>query len=183
MSRLLAGHGAVVVDYDRIAHEVVAPGTPGLAALVAEFGPEVLDDDGALDRQRVADLVFGDPEALQRLNGIVHPLVGAAAAALMAGLPADAIVVHDVPLLVETGSAKGFDVVVVVAASPETQVDRLVGLRGMAEADARARIAAQAPLADKVAVADHVIDNDGPMEALAPQVEVVWADLRRRAER
>jgi dephospho-CoA kinase len=179
VSRLLARHGAVVVDADVIARDVVEPGTPGLAAVVAEFGAEVLRPDGTLDREALGRRVFADPAALARLNAIVHPLVGEEAArqleaAERAGAP---VVVHDVPLLVENGLQDRYDDVVVVAASPQTQLDRLVRLRGMDEEAARARLAAQAPLADKLAVATYVIDNDGPLADLAPQVERVWQAL------
>jgi dephospho-CoA kinase len=147
--------------------------------VVAEFGAEVLRPDGTLDREALGRRVFADPAALARLNAIVHPLVGEEAArqleaAERAGAP---VVVHDVPLLVENGLQDRYDDVVVVAASPQTQLDRLVRLRGMDEEAARARLAAQAPLADKLAVATYVIDNDGPLADLAPQVERVWQAL------
>lgn len=180
VTRRLAGLGAVVIDADLIAREVVAPGTPGLAAVAAEFGAGVLRPDGSLDRDRLGSMVFADPGARARLNAIMHPLIGAATAGRFAAAPADAIVVHDVPLLVEVGLARAYDAVIVVAASPETQLARLVGNRGMTEEDARARIAAQAPLADKVAIADHVITNDGARRDLDDQVRRVWRELRAR---
>ena len=180
VSALLASYGAVVLDADAMAREVVAAGTPGLAAVVEVFGPEVLRPDGTLDRERLGRTVFGDPEQLARLNAVVHPLVGERYAALQAQAESAGaeVVVHDVPLLVENGLADRYDEVVVVAASPETQLDRLVRLRGMDPDDARARIAAQAPLAAKLAVATHVVANDGPLDELAPQVERLWAALR-----
>lgn len=180
VSRLLAERGAVVLDADLVAREVVAPGTPGLAAVVAEFGEAVLRADGSLDRAALGAVVFADPAALQRLNAIVHPLVGERTAELLqrARDAAARVVVHDVPLLVENGLQDSYDAVVVVAASPQTQLDRLVRLRGMDEQEARQRIAAQAPLADKLAVATHVIDNDGPLDRLAPQVDALWPVLR-----
>ena len=180
VSALLASYGAVVLDADAMAREVVAAGTPGLAAVVEVFGPEVLRPDGTLDRGRLGRTVFGDPEQLARLNAVVHPLVGERYAALQAQAESAGaeVVVHDVPLLVENGLADRYDEVVVVAASPETQLDRLVRLRGMDPDDARARIAAQAPLAAKLAVATHVVANDGPLDELAPQVERLWAALR-----
>ncbi|MGP3921746.1 dephospho-CoA kinase [Streptomyces sp. 8N616] len=183
VSRLLASYGAVIVDADRIAREVVEPGTPGLAAVVAEFGPEILAPDGTLDRPRLGTVVFNDPERLRALNAIVHPLVGARSAELEASAAgADAaVVVHDVPLLTENDLAGLYDLVVVVDASPGTQLDRLVGLRGMAESEARSRMAAQATREQRLAVADLVIDNDGPLEALEPQVRKVWEELRERA--
>jgi dephospho-CoA kinase len=177
VARQLAELGAVVIDSDRIAREVVEPGTPGLTAVVAEFGPEVLAPDGTLDRPKLGRIVFGSPERLAALNAIVHPLVGARAAELTAAAGPDAVLINDVPLLAENGLAKLYDLVVVVDASPSTQLDRLVRLRGMPEADARARMAAQASREERLAVADVVIDNDGPLEALAPQVRALWARL------
>ena len=180
VSRLLAERGAVIIDADLVAREVVEPGTPGLAAVVAEFGDDVLREDGSLDRPGLGAIVFADASALKRLNAIVHPLVGERTAEqLQRARDAGAeVVVHDVPLLVENGLQDMYDEVVVVAASPETQLHRLVQLRGMDEQEARQRIEAQAPLADKLAVATHVIHNDGPIEQLAPQVDAVWGALR-----
>ncbi|MFF6775053.1 dephospho-CoA kinase [Streptomyces sp. NPDC012637] len=181
VSRLFVSYGAVLIDADRIAREVVEPGTPGLAAVVAEFGEGILTPEGTLDRPALGAIVFADAERLAALNAIVHPLVGARSAELegLAG-PGD-VVVHDVPLLTENGLAPLYDLVVVVDASPETQLDRLVRLRGMTEPEARARMAAQATRAQRRAVADLVIDNDGPLEALEPQVRKVWEELRQRA--
>ncbi|MFD0372479.1 dephospho-CoA kinase [Streptomyces sp. NPDC127114] len=181
VSRLFVSYGAVLIDADRIAREVVEPGTPGLAAVVAEFGEGILTPEGTLDRPALGAIVFNDPERLAALNAIVHPLVGARSAELesLAG-PGD-VVVHDVPLLTENGLAPLYDVVVVVDASPETQLDRLVRFRGMTEPEARARMSAQATRAQRRAVADLVIDNDGPLEALEPQVRKVWEELRQRA--
>lgn len=181
VSRLLAEHGAVIVDADKIAREVVAPGTPGLAAVVAEFGEEILAPDGALDRPRLGAIVFGDPEKRKALNAIVHPLVGARSAEIQEAAGEDAVVVHDVPLLAENGLAPLYDLVIVVDASTETRLDRLVRLRGMTEADARARMAAQATREQRLAVADVVIDNDGPLERLESQVADVWRRLDERA--
>jgi len=180
VTRRLAALGAYVVDADVLAREVVEPGTPGLAAVAAEFGAEVLRPDGSLDRDRLGAIVFADPAARARLNAIVHPLVGAATAERFAAAPADAIVVHDVPLLVEVGLAAAYDVVLVVAATPETQGSRLVRARGMSADEARSRIAAQAPLADKLAVADFVITNDGSLDDLDRQVQAVWLALQDR---
>jgi dephospho-CoA kinase len=181
VSRLLAAYGAVVVDSDKIAREVVAPGTPGLAAVVAEFGPEVLTPEGALDRPRLGAIVFADPDRLAALNAIVHPLVRARSAELEATAGPDSVVVHDVPLLAENGLAPLYDLVVVIDASEETRLDRLVRQRGMTPDEARARMAAQATREARLAVADLVIDNDGPMEALAPRVREVWTELVARA--
>lgn len=181
VTRRLAAHGAVIIDADVVAREVVAPGTPGLAEVVAAFGPDVLGPDGALDRARLGRQIFADPAARDWLNAIVHPLVRAETQRRFAAAPPDAVVVNDVPLLVETGLAPSYDAVVVVATSSETQLDRLVRTRGMTEADALARIAAQAPLAEKVAVAGYVIDNNGPVEALDEQVARLWIALRAAA--
>jgi len=178
---LLAERGAVVIDSDVLAREVVEPGTPGLAAVVEAFGPAVLTADGRLDRERLAQVVFADQWARERLNAIIHPLVRAASAARAAAVPDDAVVVHDIPLLVEAGLTEGWDVVVVVAASPATQLDRLVRSRGMDPAAAQARIDAQMPLADKVSVADVVINNDGSRAALVAQVDELWARLHGAA--
>ncbi|WP_328687359.1 dephospho-CoA kinase [Streptomyces caniferus] len=178
VSRLLASYGAVVVDADKIAREVVEPGTPGLAAVVEEFGSGVLAPDGTLDRPKLGRIVFSDPEKLKALNAIVHPLVGARSAELEASAGPDAVVVHDVPLLTENGLAPLYDLVVVVDAAPQTQLDRLVRLRGMPEDEATSRMGAQATREQRLAVADVVIDNDGPLEALEPQVRAVWERLR-----
>ncbi|MGW2634103.1 dephospho-CoA kinase [Streptomyces chattanoogensis] len=178
VSRLLASYGAVIVDADKIAREVVEPGTPGLAAVVEEFGEDVLTPDGTLDRPKLGGIVFADPAKLRALNAIVHPLVGARSAELEASAGPDAVVVHDVPLLTENGLAPLYDRVVVIDATPETRLDRLVRLRGMAEGEAKSRMAAQATREQRLAVADFVIDNDGPLEALEPQVREVWERLR-----
>ncbi|MER7715901.1 dephospho-CoA kinase [Streptomyces flaveolus] len=181
VSRLLVECGAVLIDADRIAREVVAPGTPGLAAVVEAFGADVLAGDGSLDRPKLGSIVFADPEKLAALNAIVHPLVGARSRELEQSAAEDAVVVHDVPLLTENGLAPLYDVVVVVDADPATQLDRLVRLRGMAEQDARARMAAQATREQRREIADVVIDNDVPLEELRHRVKEVWAELARRA--
>ncbi|MCX5413270.1 dephospho-CoA kinase [Streptomyces sp. NBC_00059] len=181
VSRLLARYGAVLIDADRIAREVVEPGTPGLTAVVEAFGPGILNTDGSLDRSALGTIVFADPERLATLNGIVHPLVGARSAELERAAGPGAVVVHDVPLLTENGLAPLYDLVVVVDAAPETQLDRLLGLRGMTESDARARMAVQATREERLAVADLVVDNDGPLENLEPQVQKLWSELTARA--
>ena len=186
VSKRLAALGAVVVDADKVAREVVEPGTPGLRDVVTAFGSEVLLPDGALDREGLGRIVFGDPEKLAQLNAIVHPLVGERIAAIMAEVERDrpdAVVVYDVPLLVENNLQDRYDAVVVVAASPDTQLQRLVEHRGMPAEDAKARIAAQAPLEAKLAVADYVINNDGDLAALDEQVGKVWRDLMERVGR
>jgi dephospho-CoA kinase len=175
VSRLLGEHGAVVVDADVIAREVVAPGTPGLAAIVEAFGPTVLAADGSLDRPGLAAVVFADPQTRRRLDGIVHPLVRARAGELEAAAPADAVVVHDVPLLAETGQGSSYDLVVVVEADPAVRVARLVQ-RGLTADDARARIAVQATDEQRRAIADVVLDNSGTPERLAEQVDRFWSE-------
>ncbi|MDX6361062.1 MAG: dephospho-CoA kinase [Streptomyces sp.] len=181
VSRLFVEHGAVLIDADRIAREVVAPGTPGLAAVVEAFGEDVLAADGSLDRPKLGSIVFADPDRLAVLNSIVHPLVGARSRELEDAASADAVVIHDVPLLAENGLAPLYDLVVVVDTAPETQLDRLVRLRGMSEQDARARMAAQATREKRLEIADIVIDNDVPLDELEQRVQEVWADLVRRA--
>jgi dephospho-CoA kinase len=175
VAALLAERGAQVVDADRIARAVVEPGTPGLDAVVAEFGDGVLTAEGALDRPALAGVVFGDPAARARLDAVVHPLVRARAAELVAAAPPDAVVVQDVPLLVETGQAGAYDLVLVVEADPETRVARLVE-RGLSAEDARARIASQATDEQRRAVADVVLRNDGDRADLAAQVERFWTE-------
>ncbi|CAM5571853.1 dephospho-CoA kinase [Streptomyces pilosus] len=180
VSRLLVECGAVLVDADRIAREVVEPGTPGLAAVVDAFGEDVLAADGSLDRPRLGAIVFADADKLAVLNSIVHPLVGARSRELEEAAPEDAVVVHDVPLLTENGLAPLYDLVIVVDAGPATQLERLVGRRGMSEEDARARMAAQATREQRRAIADIVIDNDVPLDELVPRVKDVWDELVRR---
>lgn len=182
VSRRLAEHGAVIVDADAVAREVVEPGTPGLAEVVAEFGDGVLRPDGSLDRERLGSIVFADEERRGRLNAIVHPRVGERMRELVEQAPPHAIVVYDVPLIAENGLAGMYDLVVVVDASVEEQVRRLTERRGMTEADARARIAAQATREERLEIADRVIDNSGTLEALAAQVDELWAELKRRAD-
>lgn len=173
VSRRLVERGAALVDADVVAREVVAPRTPGLAAVVDAFGDGVLHGDGALDRPALGRLVFGDDEARARLNAIVHPLVGERTLALASQAEADGarLLVHDVPLLVENGLAPGYHLVVVVEAPVALRLHRLTALRGMPEDDARARIAAQADDAQRQVVADIVLVNDGPLEALHAQVD------------
>lgn len=178
VSGRLAALGAVIVDSDLIAREVVAPGTEGLRAVVGEFGPGVLQADGALDRPALGALVFADKDRLAALNAIVHPLVRARSAELEAAAGPDDIVVHDVPLLAENGLAPLYDLVVVVDAPDEVRLSRLVRLRGMAEAEAKARMAAQATREDRLAIAGLVIDNGGTPEELDTRVRELWARLK-----
>lgn len=177
VSRLLAELGAVVVDADQLAREVVAVGTPGLAAVVEAFGPGVLTEDGELDRPALGAIVFADPERRALLEGIIHPLVRARAAELEALAGPDAVVVHDIPLLAETGQAGRFDAVVVVDVPEDVQIARMLGDRGWTEDDARARIAAQATREARLGVASHVIENTGTIEDLRRKVAEVFEEL------
>lgn len=181
VSGLLTELGAVVVDADAIAREVVAPGTPGLTAVVEAFGPGVLTPAGEMDRVAVGALVFADPEKRRVLEAIIHPLVRARGQELEEAAGPHAVVVHDIPLLVETGQADRFDAVIVVDVPEEVQVERLMALRGMTEADARARIAAQAGREERRSVATYLIENTGTLEDLRRRVEEVYADLRSRS--
>ncbi|WP_435888053.1 dephospho-CoA kinase, partial [Streptomyces niveus] len=163
------------------APQVDAGAVPGLDAVVDAFGPGVLTADGRLDRPKLGALVFADDDKRATLNAIVHPLVRARSVELESAAGEEDIVVHDVPLLVESELTGLYDMVVVVDASPGTQLDRLVRLRGMAESEARSRMAAQATRERRTAAADLVIDNDGPLEKLEPQVRAVWERLVERA--
>jgi dephospho-CoA kinase len=172
----LAEHGAVLIDADKLAREVVEPGTPGLAAIVEAFGPEVLAEDGSLDRPKLAEVVFSSAEQRERLNGIVHPLVGQRTAEMLADAAEDAVVVHDVPLLVEKSYSPMYHLVVIVDADVEERVRRLAETRGMHETDARARIAAQASVEQRRAVADVWLDNSGTPDQVLAQADALWAD-------
>lgn len=181
VSKRLAAQGAVIIDADAIAREVVAAGTDGLAEVVEAFGPEILRANGQLDRPRLGDIVFADPALRGKLNAIVHPRVGARMAELERGAGPGAIVVHDVPLIAENGLAGGYDLVVVVDVPPRIQVERLVRYRGMTREQAQARMAAQASREQRLAIAGIVIDNSGSLAELDRQVGDLWAELRRRA--
>lgn len=170
VSAILAELGAVVIDADLLAREVVAPGSAGLAEVVAAFGPNVLTETGELDRPALGAIVFADESRRRELEAIIHPRVRARAAELESAAPPDSLVVHDIPLLVETGRAGEFDAVIVVDVPEQTQIDRMVTLRGMTEQDARARIAAQASREQRVAAATYVIDNSGSLEDLRARV-------------
>ena len=204
VSRRLAAQGALVIDADAIAHEVVGPGTAGLAEVVAAFGDEVLDGRGELDRARLGDLVFADPQLRSKLNAIVHPLVAARMreledAELRARLNAilhprvgtrmreleeaagpGAIVVHDVALIAENNLAGSYHLVVVVDVPPRIQLDRLIRHRGLSREQARVRISAQAGREQRLAIAGIVVDNSGSLAELDRQVGELWAELRRR---
>jgi len=178
VSDYLRSQGAVVIDADALAREVVEPGTPGFDQVVAEFGEGILGADGALDRPRLGEVVFADEEARRRLEAIVHPLVFARIIELEEQAPADAIVVHDIPLLAESGRADTFDAVVVVDATEDHQIERMIRDRGWSEDVARSRIAAQATREDRRAIATHLIENTGTREDLALRVDEVLNALR-----
>ena len=176
VAALLGEHGAVIIDADVVAREVVRAGTPGFAAVVARFGPGVVGPDGELDRAALARVVFADGAALDELNAIVHPLVGSRSAELAAAVPPGAVVVHDIPLLAENGLADRFDTVVVVEADREIRLARLAE-RGLTRAEAEARMAAQATDEQRRAIADEIVRNDGDLDSLARQVDRLWDRL------
>ncbi len=180
VSAMLADLGAIVIDADLIAREVVARGTPGLAAVVAAFGPGVLTPEGDLDRPAMGAMVFNDEPRRRTLEGIIHPLVFERIVALEEVAPEGALVVHDIPLLAESGRAATFDAVIVVDVPRELQVERMLRDRGWSEADAASRVAAQASREDRLAVATHVIDNSGTLAELRSRVAAVHEDLTTR---
>jgi dephospho-CoA kinase len=177
VSALLAEHGAVVIDYDLLAREAVEPGMPALTAIVERFGSSILLPDGKLDRPALGAIVFGDDAARRDLEAITHPAIGELAWTRDGAAPEGAVIVHDHPLLVEVGLAGFVDLVVVVDVPEDIQVDRLVRLRGMTEADARARIAAQTSRSNRLAAADIVLDNSGLPDELAAAVNALWERL------
>lgn len=174
VSGILAELGAVIIDADALAREVVDKGTPGLAAVVAEFGDSLLTPDGDLDRAAMGALVFSDADARKRLEAIVHPLVFERIIELEAGADEGSLVVHDIPLLAESGRADTFDAVIVVDAPPTTQVERMVRDRGWTTEEAESRMAAQATREDRLAIATHVIENTGTIEDLRRRVTEVF---------
>jgi dephospho-CoA kinase len=172
----LAARGAIIIDADVLAREVVEPGTPALAAIIDRFGPQVLSD-GQLDRTRLAQIVFADPLARRDLERIVHPAVRARAADLERAAGLAAVVVHVIPLLVETGQQEDFDLVVTVDVDHETQIKRLIARNGYTRAEAESRIAAQASREDRRIAADVVLDNTGSVAQLREQIDALWAEL------
>lgn len=181
VSALLAERGAFVIDYDQLARDVVAPGSPTLGVIAERFGAGVITAAGELDRAGLGAIVFGDPEALGALNDITHPAIRALAVEREQTAGSEAVVVHDNPLLIEMGADAACDVVVVVDVPVEVQVERLTSIRGMTEADARARIDAQASRERRTGAADLVIDNTGPMNELVRTVGGTWDELVSRA--
>ena len=185
VSSRLAELGAVVVDADVLAREVVEPGTPGLAAIAEHFGPSVIADDGALDRAALGAVIFSDPAERLALNAITHPAIWKRARELFAAAERenpDAVVVYDVPLLAEAAADRPirFDLVVVVNASAETRLERLVELRGLSEEEARRRLSSQASDAERLAMADVVIDSDGALEATLAQADDLYRRITER---
>jgi dephospho-CoA kinase len=176
VAALLGEHGAVIIDADVVAREVVRPGTPGFAAVVTRFGAGVVGPDGELDRAALARIVFADGAALDELNAIVHPRVGSRSAELAAAVPPGAVVVHDIPLLAENGLADRFDTVIVVEADREIRLARLAE-RGLTRAEAEARMAAQATDEQRRAIADEIVRNDGDLDSLARQIDRLWDRL------
>jgi dephospho-CoA kinase len=180
---LLAAHGAVILDADDLARRAVEPGTPGLAKLVDEFGPDILDASGALNRTELARRAFNDPDLRRRLEAVVHPEVARMfAEEVEARRATDDVVVYSVPLLVERRLADAFDVVMTVSAPLELRVARLVGSGRMTEDDARARAAAQVSDAEREAVADRIISNTGGLDDLAAETDRLWKELLARAK-
>lgn len=177
VSAILAELGAVIIDGDKLAREVVEPGTPGLAQVVEAFGPDILLPDGGMDRAKVGQIVFNDEAKRKLLEGIVHPLVFERYAALEASAPQDGIVIHDIPLLAESGRADTFDAVIVVETPVEVQVERMLRDRGWTRADAESRIAAQATPEQRRAIATYLIENTGTLDELRARVEAVYAEL------
>jgi len=176
VARLLAEHGAIVIDADRIAREIVEPGQPALAEIGQRFGTEVISPEGTLDRGALAAIVFSDTAALSDLNAITHPRIAQRTAELISAAPDDAVVVYDMPLLVENDLAEGWDVVVVVEADRDVRIRRLIE-RGLDEADIEARMNRQATDEQRRAVADIVIDNTADLAMLGPAVELVWDQI------
>ena len=180
VASLLAERGATVIDADAIAREVVEPGQPALTALVAAFGEGILREDGTLNRGELARVAFSDPVATQHLNEIMHPAIKAESARRLALAGADAIVIHDMPLLVETGQQDLVDLVVVVDVPETTQVERAVGQRGLTADDVERRMSAQVSRLDRLAFADVVIDNSGSRDETVRQVDALWEELQNR---
>ncbi len=178
-------HGALVIDADQLAREVVEPGTPGLQRVAEEFGAQVLANDGTLDRAALGEIIFADEDKRRALNSILHPLIGERTAELMQAAMDESIIVHDIPLLVENGLGPAYHLVVIVWAPAQMRVQRLQQTRGMSEDDAWARVKAQASDRDRRAAADVWIDNSGSPEATVAQVDACWNQriLPLRAER
>jgi dephospho-CoA kinase len=185
IARRLAAHGAIIVDADQIVRDVQSAGSPVLEAIAAEFGAEMLGEDGTLDRARLGARVFGDVAAVQRLNAIVHPAVRTESQRRFEeafAADADAVVVYDVPLLAEARLSDPWDLIVVAHAPDDVRAERLVALRGLTDADARARIASQVPEDERLRIADVVIRTDGTLEQTLAQADELWEGLRRHIQ-
>ncbi len=184
VAKRLAELGGVLIDADALARDVVEPGTPGLEQIVEAFGAGVLTSDGSLNRPVLASIVFSDPTQRAKLNAITHPLIAAKSSAIISAAPADAVVVRDIPLFVETkANPADYDLVVVVRADTETRVERMIEHRGMTREQAQQRLDAQASEAERLAVADVVINNDGDLDDTIRQVDALWASLPSRSHR
>ena len=184
VSRLFVEYGARLIDADVLAREAVAPGRPALQQIVESFGREVLRPDGALDRDRLGKAVFGDPRQLEKLNAIVHPYVAVAQeqrSREIAGKEPHAVIVYDAALLIEAGAHKRMDKIFVVTADEQTQLARLKARDHLSAEEAKKRVVAQMPLADKVKLADYVIDGTLPIEQLRKEVRRIYEDLKRLA--
>jgi len=178
IARRLAEHGAHIIDADQVAREVVEPGTPALAEIAAVFGAHVISADGTLNRGALGDIVFSDPAKRIQLNAIVHPAVQKRTQELFAQAPRGAVVVYDVPLLVETQNEYAFDEIVVATAPESVRIERLMEHRGMLESEAAARIESQAPEEDRLKIASHVIDTSGDISQTYSQVDALWSQLK-----
>ncbi len=180
VAKILRELGAPIVDADQVARDVVEPGTPALEEIVARFGPEVVDADGRLERKRLGDIVFADDDARAALNAIIHPRIAAASQQRIAALAAagEPIVVYEAALIVENKLTSWMEALIVVSVSRDVQVQRLMARDGIDAIAAEARLAAQLPLEDKVAVADYVVDNSGTLEQTRAQVERLWARIK-----
>ncbi len=181
-AREFARLGAVLIDADVVAREVVEPGTEGLARLVAYFGERILRPDGRLNRAELGRIVYGDEAARSQLNSIVHPLVRARREQLEAAAPDGAIVMHDIPLLVETGQQDDFDAVIVVDVPIDIQIERIVKRDGLSREDALNRVAAQASREERLRAATYVIDSSGPKQQTYAQIAEIWDELNARRE-
>ncbi len=185
VSVLLAANGAGIIDADRIGHEIIMKGAEGYRQLLEAFGDGILGDDGEISRPKLAALVFGDKEKVARLNAITHPLIGKEMFRRMEGFRREkgegAIVVYDAALLIESGARDMLDILVVVAADPQVQIERLERDRDMPAEEAQRRISSQLNLEDKLAHADYVIENEGSLKDLENKVDELWSDISRKA--
>lgn len=181
IARRLAEHGAIIIDADIVSREVVAPGSPALASIALEFGEDMIDSEGTLNRAKLGALVFSDAEKLEKLNAIMHPAVKTRSAEVLAKASADnpdSVIVYDVPLLVEADIARNYDEIIVASAPEETRIKRMIQLRGLTDEEAKARIGAQASEAKRLAIADVVIDTGGNLQHTLEQVDALWDRIR-----